>query len=257
MIKIDLSIFFRLIGKIGKGYPVLITFFHFYVNLSKHQPMNAIVLEFLSRLQENNNREWFQKNKKEYDAARSEVESFVNSLIPALAKFDDLVKYTEAKDCIFRIFRDVRFAKDKSPYKTNMGAWITRTGRKSSGPGYYVHLQPGGSFLAAGIYMPEPDQLKKIRNEIYYNTTEFKSILADRKLAKYSSGLPEGDKGKMAPRDYPKEFADIELLKYKHYTLMSALTDEVVNSGNFHHEVVKIFQLMHPFNSFLRRAVED
>ena len=136
--------------------------------------MKKVVLDFLALLEENNNREWFQQNKKQYDEAKAEVESFVNSIIGGLAKFDESVKYVEAKDCMFRIFRDVRFAKDKSPYKINMGAWITHAGRKSPGPGYYIHLQPGGSFLAAGVYMPEPDQLKKIRNEIYYNIAEFK-----------------------------------------------------------------------------------
>jgi uncharacterized protein (TIGR02453 family) len=127
--------------------------------------MKKNVLEFLAQLEANNNREWFQQNKKHYDEAKTEVEAFVNAIIPDLAKFDDTLKYVEAKDCIFRIFRDVRFSKDKSPYKTNMGAWVTQAGRKSSGPGYYIHLQPGGSFLAAGVYMPEPAQLKKIRNE--------------------------------------------------------------------------------------------
>jgi len=215
------------------------------------------VLDFLAQLEGNNNREWFQKNKKQYDEAKAEVESFVNSIIQDLAKFDDAVKFVEAKDCMFRIFRDVRFAKDKSPYKINMGAWITRAGRKSPGPGYYIHLQPGGSFLAAGVYMPEPEQLKKIRSEIYYNITEFKSILNEKKLRKYSTGLSDNDKGKMAPRDFPKDFPDIELLKYKHYTLSYPLRDEMVASEHFLEVVLMAFKTMHPFNIFLKRALED
>ncbi|MCX6306066.1 MAG: DUF2461 domain-containing protein [Bacteroidetes bacterium] len=219
--------------------------------------MKKVVLDFLTQLEENNNREWFQKNKKQYDEAKAEVESFVNTLIPELAKFDDAVKYVEAKDCMFRIFRDVRFAKDKSPYKINMGAWITRAGRKSPGPGYYVHLQPGGSFLAAGVYMPEPDQLKKIRNEIYYNVSEFKAILEEKKLRKHSNGLLDNEKGKMAPRDFPKDFPDIELLKYKHYTLSTSVRDEVVASDHFNEIVLMDFKTMYPFNVFLKRALEE
>jgi uncharacterized protein (TIGR02453 family) len=219
--------------------------------------MNKLVLDFLAQLEENNNREWFQQNKVLYNEAKAEVESFVSSMIPELAKFDDAVRYVEAKDCMFRIFRDVRFARDKSPYKINMGAWITRAGRKSPGPGYYIHIQPGGSFLAAGVYMPEPDQLKKIRNEIYYNITEFKSILNEKKLRKSSIGLSDMDKGKSAPRDFPKDFPDIELLKYKHYTLSHALRDEMVASDHFHEIVLMTFKTMYPLNIFLRRALEE
>ena len=223
----------------------------------KNDPMKKLVLDFLSQLEENNNREWFQRNKKQYDEAKSEVESFVNSIIPGLAKFDEAVKYVEAKDCMFRIFRDVRFGKDKSPYKINMGAWITRSGRKSPGPGYYIHLQPGGSFLAAGVYMPEPDQLKKIRNEIYYNVTEFKSILNEKNLKKYNASLLENDKVKMAPRDFPKDFPEIDLLKYKHYTLSYPVADEMVASEHFNEIVLRSFKTMHPFNMFLRRALDE
>jgi uncharacterized protein (TIGR02453 family) len=219
--------------------------------------MKTLVLDFLAQLEKNNNREWFQQNKKQYDDAKKEVEAFVNAIIPDLAKFDDSVRYVEAKECLFRIFRDVRFAKDKSPYKINMGAWISRAGRKSAGPGYYIHLQPGGSFLAAGVYMPEPDQLKKIRNEVYYNITEFKSILNEKKLKKYTSGLSDMDKGKMAPRDYPKDFPDMELLKHKHYILSYPLRDEMVASDHFHEVVVMAFKTMYPFNMFLKRALED
>jgi len=219
--------------------------------------MKKLVLDFLASLEQNNNREWFQKNKLQYAEGKAAVESFVNSIIPGISKFDDTVQYVEAKDCMFRIFRDVRFGKDKSPYKINMGAWITRSGRKSPGPGYYIHLQPGGSFLAAGVYMPEPDQLKKIRNEIYYNVSEFKSILDEKKLRKYCNGLSDGDKVKMAPRDFPKDFPEIELLKYKHYTLSTPLRDEMVASDHFHEIVLMAFKTMYPLNVFLRRALDE
>jgi uncharacterized protein (TIGR02453 family) len=218
--------------------------------------MKKLVLEFLAQLEKNNDREWFQKNKKLYEEAKKEVETFINTIIPAIAKFDDAVKYVEAKDCMFRIFRDVRFSKDKSPYKINMGAWISSAGRKSPGPGYYVHLQPGGSFLAAGVYMPEPDQLKRIRKEIYYNVIEFKSILKDKNLRKYSDGLSDIEKVKLAPKDFPKDFPDIDLLKHKHYTLSYSVRNEMVESDHFHEIVMMAFRAMLPFNMFLKRALE-
>jgi len=219
--------------------------------------MNKIVFGFLSGLAENNNREWFLQNKRSYEEAKAGVEAFMHSLIPAIAVFDESVKFVEAKDCIFRIFRDVRFSKDKSPYKVNMGAWITPRGRKGPGPGYYIHFQPGESFLAAGVYMPEPDQLKRIRKEIYYNASEFKSILKGKELKKYCKGLSDFEKAKTPPRDFPKDFPDIDLLKYRHYTVLFSLKDEVVLSEKFHETVLKVFREMQPFNAFLRRALES
>src|SRR5512136_197267 len=138
--------------------------------------MEKVILSFLEQLQENNNREWFQVNKILYEKAKAEFEEFINSLIPAIAKFDDSVRHVTAKDCIFRIFRDVRFAKDKSPYKTNFGAFMSKGGRKSHGPGYYFHLSPEECFLSGGVWMPAPDVMKKIRQEIYYNIAEFNGI---------------------------------------------------------------------------------
>jgi uncharacterized protein (TIGR02453 family) len=219
--------------------------------------MKKQILDFLAELTDNNNREWFNQHKKQYDEAKAEVESFVNSIIPEIAKFDESIKYVLARDCMFRIFRDVRFSKDKSPYKINMGAWISAAGRKSSGPGYYLHLQPGESFLAAGVYMPEPNQLKKIRNEIYYNVAEFKSILSVKKLKKYCAGLSEIDKVKMAPRDFPKDFPEIDLLKHKHYILSHPIRDEIIASDHFQEVALLAFKTMHPFNLFLSRALEE
>ena len=223
----------------------------------KNKKMKKQVLEFLAQLEGNNNREWFQANKKLYEEAKNEVEFSVNAIIPKIAKFDDSIKFVEAKDCLFRIFRDVRFAKDKSPYKINMGAWISRAGRKSSGPGYYLHFQPGGSFLSAGVYMPEPDQLKKIRQEIYYNVTEFKAILNDKTLKKYSNGLADMDKAKLAPKDFPKDFPDIDLLKNRHYILSYPVRDEMIGADHFIELAGIAFKAMYPLNVFLKRALEE
>ncbi|MCX6281992.1 MAG: DUF2461 domain-containing protein [Bacteroidetes bacterium] len=217
--------------------------------------MDPIILDFLRQLKENNNREWFQANKKMYDTAKLEMEAFVDNLIPMMAVFEPSIKFVSAKECMFRIFRDVRFSKDKSPYKTNMGAWITKGGRKSSGPGYYLHIQPGESMLAGGVYMPETDQLKKIRQEIYYNAEEFKAILENKNAKKYFTGLSDWDKQKLPPRDFPKDFPDIDLLKNRHYTVACMLSDNQVIEKDFSKLVVKVFGLMKPLNVFLERAL--
>jgi uncharacterized protein (TIGR02453 family) len=218
--------------------------------------MEKSILHFIENLEKNNNREWFQKNKALYDEAREAFEATINVLIPAIARFDSSVKFVTAKDCLFRIYRDVRFAKDKSPYKTNFGAWISKSGRKSSGPGYYVHMQPDGCFLSGGIYMPDAETLKKIRQEIFYNVAELKRILADRKFKKYFSGIDEWDKQKIAPRDYPKDFPEIEILKNRSYTISHAIERKVVESDAFPEYALKVFQTMYPYNVFLGRAID-
>ncbi len=218
--------------------------------------MDTIVIDFLRELAANNNREWFQANKSRYDQAKSTVEHFVGQLLPAIGAFDEKIKFVAAKDCMFRIFRDVRFSKNKEPYKTNMGAWITRSGRKSSGPGYYLHIEPGKSFLAAGVYMPEPAQLKNIRSEIYYNAGEFISILHQKPFADYFSGIDEMDKAKTAPRDFPKDFEHIEILKNRHFTVSCPISDQQITDKGFADFVVQVFNAAWPYNSFLQRGLE-
>lgn len=219
--------------------------------------MKEVVLHFLSALAENNNRDWFTANKPMYEAAKKETEAFVNQVIPAIASVDETIKFVAAKDCMFRIFRDVRFSHDKSPYKTNMGAWITANGRKSSGPGYYLHLQPGGSFLSGGVYMPEPDRLKKIRSEMYYNYTEISSILNDPTLRKFAQGFDDMDRMKLPPREFPKDFEGIELLKNRHFVVTHPLDDGVIQGNRLLETVTEVFKAYVPLNNFLRKALLD
>ena len=207
-------------------------------------------------LQENNNREWFHANKGLYDEAKTNFEDFINSLIPAIAKFDPSVKLIAGKDCIFRIFRDVRFAKDKSPYKTNFGAFISKGGRKSHGPGYYFHLQPGECFLSGGVWMPDPETMKKIRQEIYYNIVEFKGILNDKNFTKYFSGIDDYDRQKLAPREFPKDFPDIELLKNKSFTVSHPIGEKLIHSVELTEYTLKVYKALQPYNDFLAKANE-
>jgi uncharacterized protein (TIGR02453 family) len=218
--------------------------------------MDKTILSFLADLQANNNREWFQANKARYDEAKAEFEAFIDSMIPAIAKFDDSVKHITAKDCIFRIFRDVRFAKDKSPYKTNFGAFMSRGGRKSHGPGYYFHLSPEECFLSGGVWMPETEVMKKIRQEIYYNIDEFKGILNNKEFKKHFSGIDDWDKQKLPPREFPKDFQDIDLLKNRSFTVSSPLSVKNILSDKLQEYAMGVYKVMKPYNQFLTRAIE-
>jgi uncharacterized protein (TIGR02453 family) len=130
------------------------------------------VLTFLKDLEQNNNREWFNDNKKRYEESRDKVIFLTELMINEIGKFDSQVRGLSPKECVFRIFRDVRFSKDKRPYKTNFGSFICKGGRKSMNPGYYFHIQPGNSFIGGGIYMPPAVPLKAIRNFMAENADE-------------------------------------------------------------------------------------
>jgi len=211
-------------------------------------------LTFLEQLEKHNNRVWFHENKKQYETAKKEIENFINELIPEVKKFDNEIDILSAKECMFRIYRDVRFSKNKLPYKTNFGAFIAKGGRKGGNAGYYLHIEPRKSFLGGGVYMPDPDSLKAIRQEIYYNHTEFKKII-NNKIFKKNFNILEGEKLKRPPKDFPAGFPDIELLKYKSYVVLHGITDEDIKSANFFKYILIIFKAMYPLNCFLNRAL--
>ena len=218
--------------------------------------MNKVILNFIKELKKNNNRDWFQANKSFYEEAKTEFELFINSLIPAIAKFDESVKLVTAGESIFRIYRDVRFSKDKSPYKTNFGAFIAKGGRKNHGPGYYFHMEPGNCFLSGGIWMPSSDVMKKVRQEIYYNIKEFKTILEKKTFREYYTGIDDWDRQKLAPKEFPKDFPDIELLKNRSFTVSHPLSEKQLYSSSLFDYVIKAYRVMQPYNAFLGRAIE-
>ena len=213
------------------------------------------VLQFLEFLKKNNNREWFRANKSWFEEAKIEVESFVNQLIPAVRKFDNEIGILSPKDCMFRIYRDVRFSKDRSPYKINFGGFITKGGRRAGNAGYYLHIEPQNSFLGGGIYMPAGASLKAIRQEIYYNVDEFKKIIYDDDFVKYFK-QPEGEKLVRPPKDFPPDFSDIELLKFKSYVVLHPLSDKILLSEDLLNYVIKIFKSMISLNHFINRALD-
>ncbi len=211
-------------------------------------------LDFLKKLKAHNNREWFQRNKSLYDAARGGFEELIAILIPVVRKIDSEVDVVSPKECLFRIYRDVRFSKNKSPYKTNFGAHIAKGGRKTLYAGYYVHIEPGASFIGGGAYMPEPQSLKAIRNEIFENTDNYKKIVEGAAFRKFYGGM-YGERLKIAPKGFPKDFPDIDLLKNKHYAVTHRVDDEFWFSGSLVDDVAEMFSALYGLNRFLNTAI--
>ncbi len=218
--------------------------------------MDQKVLQFLSDLNRNNNREWFAENKPVYEKARNQFITIVEQLLLKLGVNQPEYLALKAKDLVFRIYRDVRFSKEKLPYKTHFGAYLALGGRKSPLGGYYLHVEPGNSFLAGGVFRPESENLKAIRNEIYFNLSEFESIIEDVSF-KSLFGFIHGDKLKRPPIGFPKEFVGIEYLKFKDFTLVHAINDSQVESNTFVDDAAIVFEAMIPFNSFLNRGMAN
>ncbi|WP_167616571.1 DUF2461 domain-containing protein [Maribellus sediminis] len=213
------------------------------------------VLEFLNELAANNNREWFQDNKKWYDQSREKVLFLTDVLINEIGKFDPEVRGLQPKDCMFRIFRDVRFSHDKRPYKTNFGSFICKGGRKSMNPGYYFHLEPGGCFVGGGIYMPPAEPLRTIRSFMADHAEEFLEFTQDPDFKK---DFPEmyDDRLKTAPKGFPKDHEHMDLLRYKSFIFSKTFSDKVVKSDKYIETMVDTFHQLYPVNSFLYRALE-
>ena len=217
--------------------------------------LDKSTLAFLKALKKNNNKEWFDKNKDKYLAAKENVEELVAELIKSFSKFEKSLAGLKPKDCTFRIYRDVRFAKDKRPYKTNMGASINPGGKKMEVAGYYLHIEPGKCFLAGGRWMPSPDHLKMIRQEIDYNGKPFKKILNDKIFKKYFGELDTEYKLSRPPKGYDKNHPDIELLKMNSYIVWHQYNDKEMLSKNFVNELTKGAKIMKPFLDFLNTAI--
>lgn len=213
-------------------------------------------LHFLKKLKINNNREWFDSNKTEYLASKEIFEEFVSELIKGINKFDKKVSIDlKPKDCTFRIYKDVRFSKDKTPYKNNMSASINPGGKKSNIPGYYFHLEPEACFLAGGVYMPMPDDLKAIRQEIDYNPLPLINILKSASFKKEFNGLDEEDKLKNPPKGFNKDHAHSEILKNKHFIVSRKFENKVILKKEGLSKTLDSFKSMYPFLDYLRKAI--
>lgn len=213
------------------------------------------LMNFLTDLDRNNNREWFNDNRQRYEESKDQMLFFTGVMIQEIRKFDPEIPPMSPKECLFRIFRDVRFSNDKRPYKTNMGSYIAPGGRKGNRAGYYFHIQPGSSMIAGGLWCPEAAPLKAVRLEILDNTEEFKEILTNKKFRRYYPAI-EGEKLKTAPKGFDKNFKDIELLQYKSYAFSTPLSNKQVLNGNFVDVSVEACRILFPMVRFLNTALE-
>ncbi|MBK8465114.1 MAG: DUF2461 domain-containing protein [Chloracidobacterium sp.] len=212
-------------------------------------------LDFLKKLSKNNNREWFQANKRSFDAAQDNMTAFAGFLIGEIGKLDNSVASIDPKSCVFRIYRDVRFSKDKSPYKTNLGAYISPGGRKSMQPGYYFHLEPGKSFVAGGKHIPDGSETLKIRNAIAKNTAEFLKIVKKKSFLD-TFGELHGDALKSAPKGFDADHKAIEYLKLKEFMAFTEFkSDKTLTDALFPKNLVKMMKEMYPLITFLRKAL--
>jgi uncharacterized protein (TIGR02453 family) len=182
-----------------------------------------------------------------------DFEKIVSELITSISSFDKEIGNLSPKDCVFRIYKDVRFSKDKSPYKTNIGGYFVAGGKKSGMAGYYLHIEPGECFIGGGIYMPPPPVLKKLRDEIHYNFDEFEKIIESKEFQKYFKEI-SGSKTSVMPRGFDKNFNGAEYLKFKDYTVIYPVKDEFYLQKDALKKTVEIFKAMKPFNDFLNRS---
>lgn len=217
----------------------------------------AGVLAFLKSLARNNNREWFEKNKPNYLVAKASFEDFLEAFYGKLVLFEENLASLNPRKQAFRIYRDVRFSKDKSPYKINMGAGFSAHGKMDQEPGYYVHIQPNNqSFVAGGFYMPDATNLAKIRQEIDYNSVLFGKILADKKFKKaFPKGLDSFDRLKTAPKGFEKDHPHLDWLKNKSFVVSHPFADKDLLDKKFAQTVAEVCKIMKPLNDFLRHSI--
>lgn len=213
------------------------------------------ILSFLSELTINNNREWFNNNKKRYLIIKKDIELFAQYLIKETAKFDPDIKDLQPKDCIFRIYRDLRFSPNKEPYKTNIGIYLSKGGKKSFYAGYYFHLEPSGCFAGGGLWMPPKDILNSVRKEIFYNADQFKKIINNKSFRKYYSDIV-GDKLVNSPKEFPPDFPDSDLLKYKSYVFTYNLNNKELNK-ELQSLIPDLFKALLPLVKFINNAIDD
>ncbi|GHV34032.1 TIGR02453 family protein [Bacteroidia bacterium] len=210
------------------------------------------IISFLSELKQNNHKEWFDANRERYNAIKKDYYQFVDKMIAGIAKFDSSVAGLRAKDVVFRINRDIRFSHDKSPYKTNFGAYVCPKGKKSGFGGYYLHIEATQCMFATGVHMTDPSYLNSIREDIIAEGEKFESAIKSAK----GFVLDEEDKLKTVPKNFPKDSQYAEYLKLKNICLVKFFDPKDVSSDDFLEKCVNEFKKTVPFNQFLNRAIE-
>ncbi|WP_375435676.1 DUF2461 domain-containing protein [uncultured Hymenobacter sp.] len=214
------------------------------------------LFDFLAELSQHNEREWFQAHKATYDQLRQEFEAAVGRWLKQMTTHNPALVGLEPKKCIFRIYRDVRFSRDKRPYKTHFSAYFSGGGKASNNPGYYVQLGPNGqTLLAGGLYEPDKEQLARIRQEIDYNASALHTLLQTPGFRQYFAGV-EGDRLKKAPAGYSTEHPEIELLKHKSFIVSHSVPDATARKLDLDAYVPTTFRAMQPFCEYLQEAIE-
>lgn len=215
-------------------------------------------LLFLDDLIANNATDWMHANKKRYENYKKDYHHFISLLLAEIKPLDSSLAPLEVKNCTFRINRDIRFSKDKSPYKTNMGVWFTQNKFRKNSPGYYIHFERGNSFIAAGVWCPEAVELKKIRKEIAYFHEDLEAILTNKAFKKEFGTLTRDESNtlKKAPKDFEANHPAIEYLKLKSFTASQKIEDTLFLDKDFSKIVVQKLIALKPLNDFLNRALE-
>jgi uncharacterized protein (TIGR02453 family) len=220
--------------------------------------LQSTTIKFLKDLTKNNNKSWFEEHRSAYEAAKKDFESFIATILKEYASKDEDLVTLEVTKCLFRINRDVRFSKNKSPYKNNMGASINRGGKKSIFAGYYFHCQPGESFVGGGIWMPMANETKKIRQEIDYCLEEFEAIVGSKKFKSIYGELERAEAYALIniPKGYEKDSPAAEFLKLKSWIATRPLTDAELTSNDLSKKVIEAFDTLQPLVKFINRAIE-
>ncbi len=210
--------------------------------------------KFLNDLSANNNREWFIANKQRYDKYKTEYHQLIQQFLDILKPIDSDLELLEVKNCTFRVNRDIRFSKNKMPYKNHMGIWFPKFPAKNS-PGYYVHIMDEKSFVAGGLYSPEADDLKKIRKEIAFFHDDLEKIVSDKKFKKIYGNLDQENALKNAPKDYDKDHEAIHFLKLKSFTASHNLSNDDITSKDFVQKTAEKIIILKPLCDFLARGL--
>ncbi len=208
-------------------------------------------------LKNNINRPWFDAHRKEYESAKKDFEQMIQAVIDKQGKSDETISHLKAKDCLFRINRDIRFSKDKSPYKTNMGAYINRGGKKSLFGGYYFHCEPGKSFVGGGLWMPMPNELNKVRQEIDYNLAAFKKIISSKKFKSVYDDLSRDAEYTLSrvPKGYEADNPAADYLKLKSFVALTNISDDELSSKEIVKKLVAAFEALQPMLEFINHSL--
>lgn len=214
-------------------------------------------LQFLDDLKANNNRDWFLENKKRYEAVKKDYQQLVVDFLDAMKPLDPSLEMLEVKNCTFRINRDIRFSKDKTPYKSHLGVWLSSGAKGMNRSGYYVHIEKGGSFIAGGLYCPEAHDLKKMRKEIAYFHDDLEEILNEKDFKREFKDFDRNEKDtlKNPPRGYEKEHPAIDFLKLKSFECSQRIDISEVTKKDFVATMSKKLITLKPLNNFINRAL--